>query len=474
MLRILPPAALPALPAALIATVMLMAPLFVAPVRADDLIRNPPEAGAFFEAGRLVHGQMVGESRPGGKSDGQTLQLSGGWVSLSGTYKEDLDLRTSLGANYWYSLPEQSAAHQRLTHGGAGLGEAYGLYRFTPTLKLQFGLFQHKYNPDSKHLGEYLFRSGTYPGVIATGGVLTSGGMDLVNTSRFLAQGLRLSYSRWSGKLTHDLTLYSERTFEPNYDLSPGYTVAVKPHPAVEIGGGLVLSHFFSVEARKTMPGANENAYDKNTGLPLQGNDLFDTTLTQSGSLGHYTFAGVKVMGRASFDPKALIDMPFLGPLDLRLYAEIAVLGWKNYPFFYRKRTERMPIMIGFNLPTFKQLEEFAVEFQYYQSPFPQDIDKVRSSGYPIWAIPADSSGNSVILAKDYLASKTAKTLMDMEHSIRWAVFAKRSLGQHIGLYAMAASDFTRPVHFYGDPEQIPFTRDATQWYYVLRLETSF
>ena len=78
-------------------------------------------------------------------------------------------------------------------------------------------MFPHKYNPDSKHLGEYLFRSGTYPGVISTGGVLTSGGMDLVNTSRFLGQGLRLTATWLDGKLEQVLTLYSVRTFEPKF-----------------------------------------------------------------------------------------------------------------------------------------------------------------------------------------------------------------------------------------------------------------
>ncbi len=446
---------------------------------AEDLIKHAPQAGAFFEAGQLVHGRMVGESRPGGKSDGQVLQLSGGWASLSADYREHLELRTTLGAIYWYSLPEQPAAHQRLAHGGAGLGEAWGAYRFTvPHLaggyRLQFGLFPHKYNSDSKHLGEYLFRSGTYPGVISTGGVLTSGGMDLVNTSRFLAQGLRLTGDFLEGKLSQDLTLFSERTFEPNYDLSPGYTFAYRPHAAFEIGGGIVLSHLISVETRKTTPKARENSYDTKTGLPIQGNDISDTSAIPNRNLEYYSFKGVKAMARACFNPQGLMEMPMLGPQDLRLYAELAVLGWENRPFYYEKRSERMPIMLGFNLPTFRLLDMLSVEFQYYRSPFPQDIDKVRSSGYPIWVIPADSTGSSSIAAKDYLSSDTAATYRDFDHSLRWAVFAKRALGERVSLYAMAASDYTRPVHFFGDPEQVPFTRRSGHWYYVLRLETSF
>ena len=265
---------------------------------ADDLVKHAPEAGAFFEAGQLVKGRMMGESRPGGKSDGQVLQLSGGYASLSATYKEVLDLRTTFGAVYWYSLPEQPAAHQRLAHGGAGLGEAWGAWRFGGLFgghyRLQFGLFPHKYNADSKHLGEYLFRSGTYPGVISTGGVLTSGGMDLVNTSRFLAQGLRLTATFLDGQLDQDLALYSERTFEPNYDLSPGYTIAWKPHPAFELGGGFVLSHLISVESRKTTPKARENAYDTRTGLPIQGSDISDTSAIPDSRIEYYK------IGRAS------------------------------------------------------------------------------------------------------------------------------------------------------------------------------
>lgn len=77
------------------------------------------------------------------------------------------------------------------------------------------------------------------------------------------------------------------------------------------------------------------------------------------------------LMGRMSFDPKPLLGgMDFLSPNDLVLYGETAVLGLDNYPIYYTKVQDRMPIMLGFYLPTFKFLDYLTVEVEQLKNPY--------------------------------------------------------------------------------------------------------
>src|SRR5690606_35009810 len=98
-----------------------------------------------------------------------------------------------------------------------------------------------------------------------------------------------------------------------------------------------------------------------------------------------YTFQGLKLMARASADPKVFVPMPFLGPEDLKVFGEVALLGVKNYPFYYEKRTERMPVMFGMNLPAFGFLDIVSLQFEYYGSPFPNSVDNAYRYQMPTY-----------------------------------------------------------------------------------------
>src|SRR5690606_20281866 len=125
-----------------------------------------------------------------------------------------------------------------------------------------------------------------------------------------------------------------------------------------------------------------------------------------------YSFAGVKVVARASFDPKAYAPMPMLGPEDLKVFGEVALLGVENRPFYYEKRTERMPVMFGLNLPTrafgYTLLDAFSFQMEYYNSPFPNTTR--TSNNVARLAMPIFSGYNeSGILTDD-------PNMYDMDH----------------------------------------------------------
>jgi hypothetical protein len=201
-----------------------------------------------------------------------------------------------------------------------------------PFLTLGFGVFPFKYNPDVRNLGEYLYRTGTYPPTMS-------------NTFDFpLARltGFRLmSTPIESLHLCAMLTTESQVLPLQDWGVSAlgDYTLA----RSITIGGGVFFSHLLSVNEHYTTPQTNINL------APMDS--------VNKDSI-YYTFRGLKLMGRIAFDPKAFIPARIFGDNDLRLYSEVAAIGLKDYPSYYKELWRRVPVMVGFNVPTFWAVRE--------------------------------------------------------------------------------------------------------------------
>ena len=219
-----------------------------------------------------------------------------------------------------------------------------------PYLTLAFGYFPYKYNPDARNLGEYLFRSGTYPpfiinnfdfpmtrqlGAHVTGRWTPYNGLDL--------EGQVLVTSESQQYPTKDFTL----TCLPKVTLGNGL---------FEFQGGVSLARFLSVDKKATQPKDSRTLYLTNVVTDTAG-------FIVSADSGYYTFAGTKLMGRFSLDPLKSLrtkndPTSLLWKNDLRLYGEAAILGLKNYPksadqvTTYDTLSQRIPVMLGINLPT--------------------------------------------------------------------------------------------------------------------------
>jgi hypothetical protein len=465
--------------------------LMVASVGAE-VDRSPIRVGTNLDLGQIVKGELS----EGSESEGQFLTRTGVYMIQSGTINKKLDITVGVGGLFWYTLPASNAApHTRLVKFGPGVGQASGLFRFgnaeNPAATLEFGFFPHKYNPDAKNLGEYQFRSGTYPGYLWTGG------WSIINSAAYMAQGARLTVPTLDGKLTHDLTLYMDRDFEPTYDLAPSYLAAYKPNDAFELGAGITYAHGIPIKPSITTPKSRDNAYIGDSILaPSEWNkagyDLNDphvvpdgdtragtkhpdgklyVTLSENGipnsQLSYYTFQGIKMMGRFAVNPQAWLQSELLGPQDLKLYGEIAVLGVKNYPFYYEKITERMPIMVGFNIPSFKFFDVLSVEAEYYKSPFQGNIRSVFQLTKPTWKLPPDVSVDTY---KAFIDSSKIET----EDDFHWSLYAKKTLFEGLSLYLQMASDHMRVMSFLAEPSDLSVTRKPSQWYYLARLQMGF
>jgi hypothetical protein len=169
---------------------------------------------------------------------------------------------------------------------------------------------------------------------------------------------------------------------------------------------------------------------------------------------------GTKAMARFRFDPKALFGLSSLGPLtfgkqDLALYGEAAVIGFQNYPKHYEKLSERIPVMMGFNLPAFGLLDRLALEVEHYGTRNHSDYGKTET--YYAWTprvVPVNT-------ARD---------------DWKWSLYATRVLAGNLRLSGQVANDHLRT---FGPPslgtttyaEALTTPRD---WYWMLRLTAFF
>jgi len=430
-----------------------------------DLVRNPTQVGASFDIGQIVQGTLYDGTNVSFKTRGDKQQITrtGVYLTESGTYNERLSIYLTVGGLFWYALPEGSSFQTHRIYFGPGVGQAQGIYAFgsnpaNPVAKLQFGLFDHKYS-DAVNLGEYLYRSGTYPGI------LTSGGWSYINAASYMAQGARLTVPMLNGMITHDFTMYMERDLEPTNDLTPGYAITAKPLPFVELGAGVVWSHAISFNSARLTPKTGANEYSKASGMPTQGGSPADTC-----PCGYYTFKGFKTMARASVDIGSALKADWAQPGEFKVYSEIALLGVEDQPYYYEKKTERMPVMFGIDIPTFGVLDKLAFEMEYHKSRFPNTNGSVLQSQLPI---PVNDGENGSVYDLNSYPVAERDSIADTwtKDDWKWTAYARKQVSRGVSIYAQAANDHLRHFNFTATPAAIPATSRPSDWYYVLRLE---
>ncbi len=344
-----------------------------------------------------------------------------------------------------------------------------------------------------------------------------TGGWAITDNALAKVQGVQLSASQLNGKLRHDFLLTSERDFRPQGDFTPSYLAQLDAGP-FQFGAGISLFHFLPLQSARlksrdmaensviqfsSFPGFTAvNNYATGTPDPdgpvihqagdpllLTVNDLnqviddmkkelADTVLhpeyknnpiglenAQSALKAHidsmardtvtFTTKGIKLMARASFNIQKLFPISILGPEDLKIYGEVAMLGVENQPGFYKDRWQRLPIMMGMNLPTFKMLDVLSIEAEYFSSTLPDNFDQVLIYNFP--------SYNSYSL----LFNNSRKNRRD---DWKWSLYASKKVATGLSLRAQVANDHYRTVEqnnlFTGES----LMRTPSNWYYVVSI----
>ncbi len=331
-------------------------------------------------------------------------------------------------------------------------------------LTLQAGYFKFKYNQEAMNLGEYMFRSQCYPTIITNN-------FDFP-MNRLLGFNIENSILKNNAdfSFTHNLLLTSETEIFPYEDISLSYLFSMNIWKSVfTLGGGISGQRMFSVDENNTTPHDSRtiseiknirDGVDKN-GIPIT---VGDTTF--------YSFAGTKIMVHGTFDPKPLIPFHLFGSEDCKVYGELAVLGLKDYPIYkdstirYDLFFERMPIMLGFNVPTFKFLDVLSLEFEYFKNRYYNDYYNQilgKGSRLPIPYSPA--VGERTGMDSSYV------------HYVKWSVYAKKSIGNNVQVIAQVARDHRHAIINLSDPRYGDYGDNLTSdkdWYFMIKLAYGF
>ena len=268
------------------------------------------------------------------------------------------------------------------------------------SLVVESGLFPYTFNSQVKNLGNYMYRSTIHPLSVQT--KVDYPWADLL--------GVRAEGGLLDNKLKLNAFLTSEFIYVPFFDMTPAVSVEYAPSKIIDVGAAVALHHAIQLD---------------------------DALLADS--IGK-RWQGTKVSAKAIFDPKPLFGgLSFLGEDDCKIYTETAILGFvdslevdtaelnSNGLFPEPNILQRMPILFGVNLPTWKLLDCFAVELEYFKSPYIND-----------WFGLFDMQSQ---FARPPMTTKDWDNYINKDN-FKWSVYLKRAVGK-FELRSIIANDHT-------------------------------
>jgi hypothetical protein len=437
--------------------------------------------------------------------NGNRLQSMGAQFTAQVELSERLEAGIGFGTQQvFHSLGNQETERNTLSTFKNFITEARLTYSVgdasAPFLNVTVGNFAYNYHPQVKNLGLYLFRGPVYPGF------LVSGFKDFhTDTTRAAFSGARV-HNRF-GNFEQDLILNQEHEVSPTYDWSLGYVAKYKAFEAVEFGVGANFYHWLSENEGITTPSRDksptlfrDDLATMNSGSSYHPYELQFIEVMPGGDTVFYTHKGIKLMGMFHLDLKPLFGLQSMGDHDLELYGEAGIIGLKNYGSVYKNRSERIPMMLGFNIPTFGLLNYLSIEVEYYGAKFRSDYSKIgafnslyvrginpSSPNNPLSQpspIPVsykdfgiDSLGNWVNASGDTINVKG--TGMDVQNmttdDFKWSIYLEKTILGHLRFIGQVANDHTqpRPVRKSGNAEAAGFSEAFTtskDWYFMARL----
>jgi hypothetical protein len=306
-----------------------------------------------------------------------------------------------------------------------------------PSMSLTLGYFPFKYNSDARNLGEYMFRSGTYPQYLITD---------------FDFAAARLLGFHLDGKISESFKWDILATFNTEWaaigDLNLTGIASYQPIPFLTLGAGAGWFSLVSANWDQTTPVKNGNSYIKD------------------GKRYYYTFAGQKVMGRFSLDPQSLFHKEIFGPEDLKIYSEAAILGVINYPesedgkFSYDDIKKRIPVMFGLNIPAFKILDVLSLQAEWFGSDYVNDMSPVIFDNAPVALSTIHDVRSTYDVNEDHKGDDW-----------KWSLYGKRTLKEHFQITFQFARDHMRWYRYdYTVQDGREALRSNKDWYYIMKL----
>jgi hypothetical protein len=394
--------------------------------------------------------------------DYQPFFSAGGMLLLGQRPTENWNINMSVGVFYGNSAIKKTltdtngAVIGRLNPNSLSLGmgaflyEANVAYEHGP-FSVKAGKFHYQYSDYNTNMGLYLLRGPVYPGFLYSG---------FQEIPAITKTGFLLSYApnaafRW------DLLPNFETDFKPFMDINLSSFLTYKVG-MLELGAGVEVQRMVEFNSCVTSPDGAEDVNKCLGGDPTgatvagPGADLYksayliiDTTGGKADTLT-YSMAGTKAMLRGALDFKQVLGGYEGGAKDWVIYFETALIGLKDYPLIYEKKAQRMPFLLGFNIPTYGLLNLLSLELEYYDSPYQNDPYKLvgaydvfqfsdgNSINYAMSPIPPSNKAGSPHLAK------AQEDFDPKKDNLKWSVFATKSVADRITFKVQIASDHWR------------------------------
>ena len=454
-----------------------------------DSLRLKLSGKGWYEFGRVMHSSdtLIGQYN----YNGNFINRPGAQFTVLADLGPHWDGAMGLGAHQ--SQDPQGSVYnstQRKSETGLEVYVTQAKFAYTvgdkaaPLLQGTFGLFPFVYNPDVRNLGEYLLRGPVYPGILMSGFESSQIDPTIANTLGFNIKSVL-------GGFTQNLILKSETDLPPQFDFSLAYLAQFEKQDLFTVGFGVNFYRLLPMKPELTNLTDPAFMKDNRSVLTVRhpyqqkyiyvptdtvafnadgtlrpnaaGRDSVNGTFTKLDDTTYiwagrdttlFSHQGIKLMGRFSFDPKFLFygggNGPF-GPNDWKIYGEAAIIGTKNYPGVYEKIGERIPVMIGFNIPTLGLLDDCALEVEWYGAKFRDDYYKLVKETSPIpvsnhsqeYERKADSQGR---LVSD---TTIAFADVDVEHvtkdDVKWSLYLSKTLQKYARISLQIANDHYRP-----------------------------
>ena len=491
----------------------------------DDVVFKPLNIGALEEFGSVQNGlyssSNKGELTTTGHDnvsigDMEWVDHFGAFISQEAVVNGRLHLSGGFGGVFQFRKPEVINTDFHSSQGKAffiGPTQTEAVYHFgdpeKPWLKLGVGMFPYKYNPEAVNLGEYLFRATPYPTT------MTTGGYAIVNSAAAVLEGFKANFQRGNFKL--DALLITETTFAPFYDWSPAFVGEFSAAGGLlDLGAGVKFHRLIPVKPSRSTPKVEANSYLTNSvtgksyvGIEDQKNNFdyyynsahfyldrgthSDSIKAQSyieggrvrdslyqlpdslppglggrPDLKYFTSRGILLMARATLDAKKFFDASMLGPEDLKIFAEVDILGVEDYPIYYSSMMDRMPVMMGVNLPGFHWLDLFVVQAEYFHPRWANNTFFIgNGDGSKNWVIntPYLPAGT----ADDPLSKNDYNDQSGSNHW-KWSLLAKKTIRKRLKVSVQVANDHLRlpsSLDFYGpnfEPNEITAFKNSWYW----------
>lgn len=236
---------------------------------------------------------------------------------------------------------------------------------FSWSASVQAGIFRWRPNPDALLRGGYLARWGAYPDVVVRPGHSWES-LDSLST---MVMGMRLTAHSPGRGFSHEvLTLLD--TLGGGTDFSFAYAFNMAPHPALTLGA--VVELYGQATPMRGRGGRSLIIRPRiDTLVPIT-----DNAWTPPLDTLYFSQRGTLFSGQAALDLARLFTGETRRDRGGRIFAEAALLGWRNYPVYFPSRWQRVRMIGGADFPAFGWLDrlrlqaERALEVQENRSAF--------------------------------------------------------------------------------------------------------